>query len=166
MSEFEATYDIAVELVKKHNTFEKYFRGSILTEDQKEAFAFGIVNQAKYCEQLSPEIQKSFRLEDQVQRWYEQYVQLVAEFPNVIVTRTPASEIEVNRKKLFVIGKVVEIKKNYLHTCNSTFEHIRKSLSNISKDDFAVAIYIPFLYGESGTGRYLGYFETIQTKFQ
>lgn len=165
MSEFGATYDLAVELVKKHNTFEKYFRGSILTEDQKEAFAFGIVNQAKYCEQLSPEIQKSFRLEDQVQRWYEQYVQLVVEFPNVIVTRTPASEIEVNCKKLFVIGRTRVIEDNYLRTCNSTFEHIHGNFSDTSKDDFAVVIYIPFLYGESGTGRYLGYFETVQTKF-
>lgn len=165
MSEFEATYDLAVELVKKHHTFEKYFRDCLLTEEQKEVFAFGVVNQAKYCEQLSPEIQKSFRLEDQVQRWYEQYVQLVSEFPNVLVTRTPASEIAVNRKKLFVICKVVEIKKNYLHICNDIFEHIRKSLSKVSKDDFAVVIYIPFLYGEPRTNRYLGYFETIQTKF-
>lgn len=165
MSEFGATYDLAVELVKKHHTFEKYFRSRLLTEAQKEAFAFGIVNQAKYCEQLSPEIQKSFRLEDQVQRWYEQYVQLVVEFPNVIVTRTPASEIALNHKKLFVIGRTRVIEDNYLRTCNSTFEHIHGNFSDTSKDGFAIVIYIPFLYGETGTRRHLGYFETIQTKF-
>lgn len=165
MSEFGITYNLAVELVKKHHDFEKYFRIGVLTEEQKEAFAFGVVNQAKYCEQLSPRIQKSFRLEDQVQRWYNQYVQLVSEFPNVIVTCTPASEVEVNCKKLFVTGRVRVIEQNYLRTCNSTFEHIHKSFPATTKDDFAVVIYIPFLYDDSGTGNNLGYFETIQTNF-